>query len=876
MTERLLNFLCDALFEAVKTLFLKYFQRNREKMPKGLRPAIEEEIRSGIPKDLTYVFDSGVFLDYLSSAKFIDLLNFYMEYKLLRTHCGSDAALPISLRKAVIVNDSKIIDSVACEILSRYGEEVLTPVPSYDEISRACGFIFDIADRVIARSLPFESLQTIRLVNARSDEHFSQIMEKLNELLDTVENLLSRPVCLVNEDFEAQRRKYHGILKDMNSQARIYLLDKFPFDRFYVPPALQLVVEEKGKSRPLSIQNSFSGALSWRDIFLRNRIVYLIGGAGYGKTLFTKKLINDFEKLNGFHCKDYLVICGELKAFYPNNQESPITLEEFLRNSIKTSSLMDVSEEFVKYYLYSGRCLILLDALDEVEKSKRVSLHATVISNLKNENPGNLVCITSRDRGFIPEDNVEVIRIRPLTRKQIEKYVDNIIKLGKFEAEDKSSFMRQSEVLVRKGFLNSFLVLSLLINIYKGERELPENKLDLYRKCFEYIANKREHEKTEKGFNWELISPIMKDNTFIELARLCAPNNSDVDKSVIKERLVETYTVKYGTEAKADNAIEEFLRFCSDRTELFVPTSEDKYKFFHRSFFEFFYSLYIALRCDNAAAMLEEMQKFDVDSEVFELTVAFLKQSVEQKYQALVELMLDRAQEELAARSDTFHVFNILILSMQVIDDALYRRRFVKLLVDFKPLMLSGNENLHNLGLIPTVFENDPISTEVICSAYQSEGLAALMRDIEYVLSLRTRFGAEDIRQFFDMILERIPMPKNVRFVSIIDEEDSFYITLINLYTDPLASIAALTPERVLEICKECSPKIYEKRAAALNSYIDELKALPDDDLRKIIKKISRPDLALIFDEDFEFAEPLDASEYPAFTSLDFSGPDGP
>jgi hypothetical protein len=57
-----------------------------------------------------------------------------------------------------------------------------------------------------------------------------------------------------------------------------------------------------------------------------------------------------------------------------------------------------------------------------------------------------------------------------LDRGQIQTYVDNIIKLGKFDKSDRESFLQQTQILVNKGFLNSFLVLSLLINIYK-ERE---------------------------------------------------------------------------------------------------------------------------------------------------------------------------------------------------------------------------------------------------------------------------------------------------------------------------------------------------------------------------------------------------------------------
>lgn len=53
------------------------------------------------------------------------------------------------------------------------------------------------------------------------------------------------------------------------------------------------------------------------------------------------------------------------------------------------------------------------------------------------------------------------------------------------------------------------------------------------------------------------------------------------------------------TEGKR-SIIQQFLIFCSDRTELFVPASgEDCFKFFHRSFFEYFYSQYIFTRMSS-------------------------------------------------------------------------------------------------------------------------------------------------------------------------------------------------------------------------------------------------------------------------------------
>ena len=492
----------------------------------------------------------------------------------------------------------------------------------------------------------------------------------------------------------------------------------------------------------------------------------------------------------------------------------------------------------MEYYLNAGRCIILLDALDEVEKSKRIYLHESVIAFFKSQNPNNKICLTSRDRGFIPERNVEVFKICRLNEDQIEKYVDKIIALRKFEKADKETFMKQTEILVRKGFLNSFLVLSLLINIYKAERELPENKLELYQKCFEYIANKREKDKTQKEFDWKVISPIMKDNTFIELSRLGLPNNSDIDRSEIRERLLQIYKTKYGSEAETENAIDEFLKFCSDRTELFVPTAEDKYKFFHRSFFEYFYSLYIFLRCANEREMLEELLKFDVDSEVFELTVAMLKQKSEERYQTLIELMFGRAEEELKSNAEDFPVLNVLILSMQVIDDALYRKRFLQIIIDSKDTILKNLDTIHNLRLISSIYEGDTDSYEKICNSYYDEYLRFLFVSCDRIFRMEEQYSKELGSDFYEIALSR---KHSIAFkqcfgYQYVDVDKYFYVPIISKMLDSRKILLEANEEFLANIFKKTNPRNFRKKAFNTMAIVDRFKKFPEEDQNKFLQ----------------------------------------
>ena len=63
-----------------------------------------------------------------------------------------------------------------------------------------------------------------------------------------------------------------------------------------------------------------------------------------------------------------------------------------------------VSKELINYYLKRGRCIILLDALDEVDKERRQELHSHVIHYFKNQNPNLRGCPEAGSFVFPPGD----------------------------------------------------------------------------------------------------------------------------------------------------------------------------------------------------------------------------------------------------------------------------------------------------------------------------------------------------------------------------------------------------------------------------------------------------------------------------------------
>ncbi len=671
--------------------------------------------------------DSGIFIDFLKSPLIIDTINNYIIYVVtgkVENKLIQDSILS-KKRRNKNLEESDIIKFFADSLQKRYLEVNSTIIPEYsltisfftEFLSFGCDYLF--------RQLDKEEIAMAYFINNKINLFSDSIFEKLDAIAMTLNRSINLDIIYLDEKLLKDKEYYTKILKDNHRTAHIYLLDKFDINEFYVPPFLV----QRGYQKKLFFEHKNNyymrklDAIDWRYIFERNNIIYIIGGAGYGKTLFMKKLMVEYEELNLINASEYIIIYGELKNFFANSTNIAIPVIDFLQNSMKKETLIEdarLSHDLINYYLKRGRCIILLDALDEVDRDKRQELHSSIIHYFKNQNPNNKICITSRARGFLPERDIEVYEIEPLDSQQIITYVDNIIKLGRFDECDKESFLQQTEVLVNKGFLNSFLVLSLLINIYKAERELPENKLELYQKCFEYIANKREKEKSQEKYDWSLISTLMKDNTFMELANLCLPNNSDVSKNIIKEKLIDIYKTKYVSENQTELAIEQFLVFCSDRTELFVPSSgEDCYKFFHRSFFEYFYSQYIFTRMETVEKIYDAWRIFDVDSEVFELTLAMFKQKNEVKYQEIVEYILNRIMDSFLNKDERINAFNMFVLCLQIIDDELYKKQFIGFLISESKFCIDNIKRIHNQKFIVDVINSKSIYSEEISNKYK-------------------------------------------------------------------------------------------------------------------------------------------------------------
>ena len=775
-----LNLISNLLFELGKAAW------QDKSTTKSAKEKIYDYVSKNFDSKYLGVIDTTAFQSFMESSYVNAIIG---DYYNLKVYSGFAQRVSRKLydsyagKTVFCYNDLvELLTKALIQSFKESSQNSISEIPNSLLIRETINELLKVVGNYISKSISEEHELVALIINEHADKNIALVLDSINwfdKKLDMILSKFSTPQK-AEVDYTPIVCSYMEKMRAFFSSEHVYLMDKYRLETFFVCPKIYY----EGSSLLKDLQPRFSmiddnrmadllDSTRWQNIFDVNNIIYIIGGAGYGKSLFLKYMIGQYENMNILNADQDLVIYGRLSD-YIYNDKGPQSIIEYLQQSMIRFTLMDeeeISKDLISYYIDNGKCIILLDALDEVPRSIREDLHSKIINYFKEKNPNNKICITTRSRGFVPDGEIYPFRILPISRSQIEEYVDNMIQLGRLAEEEKEPFLRQALVLTNSHFLTSFLTLSLLVAIYNAEQELPVTKLDLYKKCFEYIAMKREKTKNTK-YDWKLMTSILRDNTFMELSDLGAPNNTPIATEAIMQRLLVSYEGDYLCANDARNAIMEFLRFCSERTEVFVPADdEDTYKFFHRSFYEYFYSKYIVNRCNTADEIYNKIILIDLDSEVFELVVAMLKSDAVQKCNALIGLLCDKVSIDFASPTPSFKEFNILGLTMTLITNISQKERIVQILTDNIQQVVNNSDRIlvHN-QLFRFISDNDEFTSQMI-HLYKNYAYKEIYTRIERMIEIYNSFFHQSIRQARkDKIIVQVLIDSMTRGVSFFSQ----------------------------------------------------------------------------------------------------------
>ncbi|MFG1925309.1 NACHT domain-containing protein [Cryptosporangium sp. NPDC048952] len=292
------------------------------------------------------------------------------------------------------------------------------------------------------------------------------------------------------------QRDYCRDLVTTLSQLKILTMTR-PLDlrRLYVTVRVreQRVLSYREPDTEPGIRHGTSSAsLEPRDALHRYRRIVVLGDPGAGKTTMLRHLAVELavEHADG---SPALPIYVELRRYADSSTDD---LASYLRDALRRDHGLSLSEEHLDTALKDGTVVLFLDGLDEIlgDDQDATAVGTTYgrvtdrISTLASRYPSIRIAVSCRRHGWkegLPAfRNVDVL---DFGEEQITEFLT-----GWF-AEDPDTGRRLRERLNAKPQLRALaanpLLLSLIAIVCETDLELPERRVELYRRCAEVLLH---------------------------------------------------------------------------------------------------------------------------------------------------------------------------------------------------------------------------------------------------------------------------------------------------------------------------------------------------------------------------------------------------
>jgi hypothetical protein len=268
--------------------------------------------------------------------------------------------------------------------------------------------------------------------------------------------------------------------------------------------------------------------------------------------------------------------------------------------------------------LQHGRCLILLDGLDEVARADDRLAVAEWIERQIAAHPDNHFVVTSRSYDLLGPlaTQTDVLVARPFTAKQRQLFLDRwylaaerhatgasgrtasrAVQLRARESADRLNSLLQANAALRDLAVNP-LLLTMIATAHRYRGALPGSRADLYGEICQVLLSRRAQAKDLP----ELLSWPAKQMLLASLAyQMMRDHASDLPAARVLEILgpqLERYSSSVTGEAFLDNVA---------RNGLLVETPGGRYAFTHLTFQEYLAARHVSANSDLVKSLVDSV-----------------------------------------------------------------------------------------------------------------------------------------------------------------------------------------------------------------------------------------------------------------------------
>jgi NACHT domain/HEAT repeats len=358
----------------------------------------------------------------------------------------------------------------------------------------------------------------------------------------------------------------------------------------------------------------------------------IVGEPGAGKSILLRWLAVTFaearqrelDRLGPVADVDRLPVLVELGYLHdrylkPVGGETP-TWDQYLPEYLTDQqAFTNTPPELLTRALADGRCLLLFDGLDEIADRKVRTSIARSLPELASRFPGNRVIIGSRPGGVSESEGVlhplqfQRCHIERFTSENVQRFfhfwyaLDRSLTPERQREDAEALYAKVQATPAIMQLATTPLLSTILVLIWRNERDLPERQVELYEHCCRVLI---EHWETSHQVAYQgLLDKVGWECHLRLLAPLAYSNHSRRQISATRSELIPKLAEglqKEGLCSNQDAAIREaelFLETLSLRSSLLQYTGTDeskheRYGFPHLTFQEYLVARYIAAQPD--------------------------------------------------------------------------------------------------------------------------------------------------------------------------------------------------------------------------------------------------------------------------------------
>jgi predicted NACHT family NTPase len=261
----------------------------------------------------------------------------------------------------------------------------------------------------------------------------------------------------------------------------------------------------------------------------------LLGAPGSGKTTLVKHIALTFAhgrspKANLRASRNLPILLFLREHAEAITNEANAKLSELVAEYQKEERQIDIPAVWFDTQLKRGRCVVMLDGLDEVadpEARRKVALWADRQMSIHG---GNRFVITSRPHGYRdnPLGSVNVLEVRPFTSDQVRDFVHRWYVANEIKSQQRDyAGVRQDAKTGALDLLDRLhgapalsdlavnpLLLTMIATVHRYRSSLPGRRVELYAQICEVSLGKRQQ---SKGLQLDL-TPAQKQRVLEPLA----------------------------------------------------------------------------------------------------------------------------------------------------------------------------------------------------------------------------------------------------------------------------------------------------------------------------------------------------------------------